>query len=475
MFRDGVWSRRKGRMSAAPMQLLRRRLLSGGAWAFGGKILIAFTGLISSALLARLLSRQEAGVYVLAYSIVSLGTTLGALGLTGTVVRLVAMNMGLGRVGRVRRVVGVVVGVGTLGALGVGLAYLLFGNYLAEVVFESPALAAVSGLVAGWIVVGTLQGVLGETFRGFHDIRLATVLGGQTTGTATGVATMVLLSVSLFLLWLAKGQATLATVILLAVCSGAATTLLSGWLLRRKVAGLAPQSSDEDKKTNFKAVFGEVLSVSWPLLVTAIVMFTRTNVDVWVLGAFRPQGDVALYGFANRLVAMVTMPLIMVNAVVPPLVAEMYSQGRTEDLERALRGVAALSGIPALLASMGCIFFAGPIMGLVFGDDYRGGAIVLALLSVGLLVSVLAGSCGVVLTYSGHQKTMMTIALATGTATFAGMLVVVGPYGIAGVATVRMAGQILQNGLMLVMAKRRTGMWTHVGLKGIPGLLRATR
>ena len=462
-------------MSATSIQLLRRRLLRGGIWAFGGKILISFLGLASSVLLARLLTRQEAGVYVLAYSIVSLGTTLGALGLTGTVVRLVAENMGLGRFGRVRRVVSVVVGVGTLGAIGAGLAYLLFGHYLAEGVFQSPALAAIGGLVAGWIVVGTLQGVLGETFRGFHDIRLATVLGGQTTGTATGVATMSLLSTSLLLLWLIEGQTTTATVILLATCSGGATTLLSGWLLHRKVTRLPSQSSNEGKETNFKAAFGEVLSISWPLLVTAIVMFGRTNVDVWMLGAFRSQGDVALYGFANRLVAMVTMPLIMINAVVPPLVAEMYSQGRREDLERTLRGVATLSGIPALLASMVCIFFAGPIMVLVFGEDYRGGAIVLALLSVGLLASVLAGSCGVVLAYSGHQKTMMTIAIATSVVTFAAMFAAVGPYGIAGVAAVRTAGQVLQNGLMLLMVKRKTGMWTHAGFKGISGLLRTAR
>ena len=48
---------------AASMQLLRRRLLSGGAWAFGGRILIALTGLISSALLARLLTPSALGTY----------------------------------------------------------------------------------------------------------------------------------------------------------------------------------------------------------------------------------------------------------------------------------------------------------------------------------------------------------------------------------------------------------------------------
>src|SRR5919112_225894 len=352
-------------LSAASTQLLKRRLLSGGAWAFGSKILVALAGLISSVLLARLLTPQALGTYFLAYSILSVGTSLGALGLTGTVVRLVAEGMGLNLFGRVRRVISVVIGVGTLGSLGVGLAYLLFGDDLAKAVFNAPALAAITGLLAGWIVVGTLQELLGETFRGFHDIRLASILGGQAGGGTTGVATLALLVASLLVLWLVKGQATLATVVLLAICSGAVNTLVAGWLLNRRVAKLPPQTPEEGRKVDPKKVLREVSSISLPLLIVTLFMMVRSYGDIWVLGAFLPQGELALYGAAKRLVTVVTMPMAIVAAVTPPLIAEMYSQGRREDLERTLRSTATLTGIPAWVASMGCIFFAGPILGLV--------------------------------------------------------------------------------------------------------------
>lgn len=462
-------------MTPAPMQLLRRRLLSGGAWSLGGRLLVALTGLISSALLARLLSPKEVGTYILAYSILNVGTSLGALGLTGTVVRLVAQSMGLNLFGRVRRTISVVVGVGTLGALGVGLAYLLFGDYLAESVFRAPALAAITGLVAGWIVVGTVQGILGETFRGFHDVRLATILGGQTTGVATGLATVALLTASMFLLWLINGQATVATVVLLAICSGAASTMVSGWLLRRRVVELPPRSPDEGRKVDSKKILKEVLSISLPLLVITLVMMIRTSGDVWVLGALLSQKEVGLYGLANRLVNMVTMPMVIITAVAPPLIAEMYSQGQREDLELALRSMATLTGIPALLTSIACIFFAGPIMGVVYGDPYRGGAIVLSLLSVGLLASVLSGSCGIVLSYTGHQKIQMVITIATSAATIIAMIAAAKPYGIAGVAISKTAGQILQNGIVLFVVKQKTGMWTHVGFRRLLDLLRPAK
>ena len=455
-------------LRAASMQLLKRRLLSGGAWAFGSKILIALSGLVSSALLARLLTPQALGAYFLAYSILNVGTSLGALGLPQTVVRLVAQGMGLNLFGRVRHVISVVLGVGTLGAMGVSLAYLLFGDDLAKAVFDAPALAAITGLVAGWIMVGTLQGVVGETFRGFHDIRLASLLGGQTTGGgATGVVTAALLIASLFLLWLVNGQTTLATIVLLAICSGAVSTLVAGWLLHRKVTKLPPKSPDEGKQPDTKKLLGEVLSISLPLLTVSLVMMIRTIGDTWTVGAFLPQRELALYGAANRLVNMVTMPMIVITAVAPPLIAEMFSQGKREDLERVLRAMATLTGIPAWLASMGCIFFAGPILGLVYGNYYREGAMVLAVLSIGLFASVCAGACGIVLAYTGHQKMLMVITIATSVATLVAMLATVEPYGITGVALSKTAGQVVQNGIVLLVVKQKTGMWTHVGLSGI--------
>jgi O-antigen/teichoic acid export membrane protein len=457
------------------MQRLRRRLLSGGAWAFGGKILVALAGLISSALLARLLTPQALGTYFLAYSILNVGTSLGALGLTGTVVRLVAQGMGLNLFGRVRRVISVVLGVGTLGALGVGLAYLLFGDDLAEAVFNAPALAAITGLLAGWLMVSTLQSLLGEIFRGFHDIRLYSILGGQAGGGTTGVATLALLTASLLVLWLINGQATLATVVLLAICSGAVTTLVAGWLLHRRVTKLPPQALDEGRKADTKKVLREALSISLPLLIVSLLVMVNTQGAVWTIGAFLPQGELALYGAANRLVSMVTMPLAIVTAITPPLIAEMYYQGNREDLEHALRNTATLTGIPAFLASIGCILFASPILGLVYGNYYREGAAVLALLSIGLLANVWAGSCGITLAYTGHQKMLMVITITSSAATLIAMLAAVKPYGIVGVAMARTAGQILQNGIVLLVVKRKTGMWTHVGFRGMSQLWRITR
>ena len=69
----------------------------------------------------------------------------------------------------------------------------------------------------------------------------------------------------------------------------------------------------------------------------------------------------------------------------------------------------------------------------------------------------------------------MVITITSSAATLIAMFAAVKPYGIVGVAMAKVAGQILQNGIVLLVVKQKTGMWTHVGFRGISQLWRITR
>src|SRR5829696_1487070 len=318
---------------------LKQRLVSGGAWAVLGKAGTALTSLVSNALLARLLSPQDLGVYFLAFGLCTFGSLVGALGLNLTVVRFISESVALGQLGRTRRVISVTFRLGVLGGVVVGLLYLLIGGFIGVNLFNSPALASVTGLVAGWVVVMVLQLLLAETFRGFYDIRSAVVFGGVGTGAV--------LSTCLSLLWALEGQATLAAAICLAVVSGLTSALVASWRLYRKVTSLPPPSREGRTDT------GEVLRVAWPLLIATLTFYALSQADIWVLGVFRPEEEVAVYGAAVRMVLVVGMTLTIADWVVPPLIAEMYAQGRRRELEGVLRATATLAGLPALFVLAG--------------------------------------------------------------------------------------------------------------------------
>ena len=448
---------------------LRRRLLSGSTWALGGKIAAATIGIITNGVLTRLLTKQEFGVYLLAFSIISVGAVIGSLGLPKTVLRFVAENMTLGQPGRARRAIYTALGLGVLGALCISLAYLfIVGDLVSRYLFDSSALVAVIGLTAGWIAISTMQEIMAETFRGFHDIRMATLFGGLATGgKSAGLIMRVMLLACLVLLLATVGHTDLRTVMLASIGAGAASSLLAALFLHKRISSLGAQGMENPISA------GDELRDAFPILIISLTSFILLSAaDLWILAYFRSDADVAVYGAAARLVALIAMPLLLTNLVLPPIIAEMYAQGRTAELEGTLRSFSTLSGVPSLLVLILFMLLGGPILGLVYGTKLfppgslaiHQGAIVLVLLSAGKLAAVWAGSCGAVLQFTGHQRSMLRVNLLTSPLFIIGALLVVRDYGPIGIASMTAAVTVLQNAALVLVAKRKTGMWTHVSL-----------
>jgi O-antigen/teichoic acid export membrane protein len=431
---------------------LRKRLLSGGLWAFGSRFATAFTAFVTNVFLARLLSPQDLGAYFLAFSVVSVGSLVGLLGLDQAVVRLMAESVDMKQFERARYALGRVLSLAGLGAVGAALTYLLFGKFLETHVFRAPALVAVTGLVAAWIVVVALQLLIAEVFRGLHDIRLASIFFSLGNG--------VLLTTSLGVLWLLVDQTTLSSVLLLAIGSSLISTILAAWLLHRKVTSFPSESI----AANIEG-FGDLLRLAWPLLVMNVTLIAlgQGYVDLWIIGAFLSEQDVAIFGAAARAVTLVVLPILIVNSVVSPLISGMYAQGRTQHLERALRATATLAAIPTLLTWAAFLLFGGPVLGLLFGPFYSEGAVVLALLGTGQLANVLVGPCGATLTMTGHQRVAMLITVAGGLLIVVAALALVVPYGTTGVAAATASGIVVTNVAYWLAVRRNTGMWTHAG------------
>jgi O-antigen/teichoic acid export membrane protein len=428
-----------------------------------GRIGGAMLGIFTTGLLARMLSEQELGAYFLALTIVSLGAVVGSLGLPKTVVGLVAENMGVGRPERARRVIRTVLGLGVFGTLCVSLVYLLVGDLVSEHLFHSSLLVGVTGLLAGWIAIAVVQEITAETFRGFYDIRLATVLGGlATAGKSGGLIMRVLLLGVLVLLWVRSKETSLATVMLVCIGSGSVSVVASLWLLYGKVSSLGSSERAQDEEP---VSAKEVLDDAIPFLAIALTSFVLLSADVWILGALGSLKEVGIYGAASRLVTFVAMPLLIVNLVLPPIVAEMYAQGQTGRLERTLRTFSTLAGIPSLLVLLVFMLLGGPILGLVYGKPiYHSdtAVLVLLILSAAKLTAVWSGSCGLVLQFTGHQRSMLRVSVLTSPLFFVVAILATQRYGSVGVACAAGATTALQNVIMVLLAKRKTGMWTHV-------------
>lgn len=437
------------RRGKSPADLIRTRLLKGSGRVFLGMGFGAVLGLVLNGLLARLLSHEALGAYFLMFSLAAFGGQLAILGMDKAVVRGVSAGLGTNQPGQARAATRLAFTFGSIGAIVVGAVMVVgLGGFLARNVYHSEAMAGAIVFGAGWLIAMALQTLVAETFRGYQKFWLATLFSGLSVD---------ILGVVVFgLLWFGRAHPTLAQAILLTAGVTAASVLAGGFFIVRKVRSLGHEGHLRPR---------DMLSVGWPLVITSAFNFTLgTGIDLWVIGAFRSQEEVALYGAAFRLVFFVATPFIIASQVVPPIIAELYAKGRKHDLESSLREVATVAGIPASIVLLAFLFFGASIMGYVYGNFFREGATVLAILSVARLYAVCTGNSGALLMMTGHQKTMMYITMVSAVFGLTSELLVVRPFGIVGVAVATSIAQIIQNTLQLVFGKLRVGIWSHAEL-----------
>ena len=405
-----------------PGSAVGQRLVRGSVWVLAGRGFGVVVVLATNALLTRLLSPDQVGAYFVVLSLVMFCALLAQMGAERTAVRLVAESLGTGRPGRARAAIVSVAGIVGGGALVV--AILL-------------------------VVTTTVRRICAEIFRGFSQIHLATAFENLAAAGLTAVAFL--------LLWTLRHRVALRAVLVVSVAASGAAAAWAVLLVLRRVRALGPR----DRSLGPRAVF----DISWPLLFVSLALFVLgAGVDVWILSAFRSSRDVALYGAAVRLVAVVGAPLTILLAVLQPVIAELHARGERALLERTLRNAATVAAVPSALVVLVFLGFGGPVMARVFGPFYRHGSAVLAVLSLGQMANVVAGACGAALMMTGHQRTMMKITLCVAALSVTGGLVLVRPFGPVGVAASTAFAFTLQNVLMLGYAKRSLGIWTHVGI-----------
>lgn len=440
---------------------LRRRLFFGGVWAFGAKVGAGLLYLGVNAVLARLLPPAELGIYFLAYSIVALGASVGELGLGRAANRLVAESLGLRAATHCRAVVRRILQLGVVGALLSGGVYAAIGGLTGRHLHDSPALAAITIPVALWIGFTVLQRVLTEIFRGLHEIRLASLFG-RTADAFTTAA--ILLPILLVLGW--HGTANLMSVCLASVGATFVTVVAAAHLLRLQLRPLTVATDAVPLKSQSAPAASDarrILAVSLPMLVTNLSAFALSyQLDLWLLGLFHPEEEVALYGAAARLIFIIAAPVMIINAVVPPVIAELDAQGRKPMLERVLRSASSVGSLSAVAVLGVFVVAGGPLLGLLFGDYYKAAIVILLLLSLGQVTSVLSGSCAMTLMMTGNERTMMRISLLITVIAIVSGLLAARFLGATGLAAVSAGRSVLQNLIMIVAVQRLVGVRTYV-------------
>ena len=430
---------------------LVERIARGSAWTLSTRVAAMFSIFLANALAARTLKQADFGVYTLATSIVATAAILAHFGLPRTVVRLVAEAVARDEPGVAKGTIRTVNRLNLAGGLVVGAILAVGGGgFLARHVFakSSSGLQLVMVMIAAWAAAEGIRFTASEAFRGLHDIRSASLFGDACRS--------VLMALGFVVIAVVSHTTTLRVAVAVSLAASTVTMVLATvflWARTRKINARARQVRT-----------AMVIGIALPLTLTDLTGMVVNSGDNFIVGAFRGRTDVAVYGGAGRLVTLLSLPLFVMNGVVAPLIAELWTQDKKRQLETMLRGATSLATIPCLVGLLVFAFAGGRIMQLTYGKHYGRGGHILAILAVGVVFGVAAGSCNFALIMTGHHRLVAIAAGITLVATIGGEIVGAHVAGMTGIAVASSGATVFQNVLLTGMAKKRLGIWTQATL-----------
>jgi len=434
-----------------PTGSISQRLLSGSTLVAAGKILAAASALVLNIILTRLLPPEDVGAYYIIISIVTMCALVSQLGVHQAIVRTIAGNLGADNEIVVRPYLRAAFLIVAFGIAIISIPYALgVGQWLAVTVFESPVVGDMAIFTSLWIGGFALQMLVAQAFRGFHRIGYATLFEGASTG--------VYIVVALTYIWLTNEALDLQTVLI--VILGAIFLNISiGLTLLRKLYV-------QTKAASGVAING-MLKISLPLLVSSSAIMVITELHILILGSFSNEDTVAIYGAAYRLAKFIVVPLVIINSVIPPMIAQFVSQGEMKRVEKILRTTAAVSGVPVVCLLIVIVLTAPNILAMFYGDFYSQGSVVLIILVAAQTINSLTGSPGVPLMMSNRQAVVMRIALMSGLLGIVTSLSLVELMSSTGVALGVGVGLSSYNVGMWAYCKYRLNINTHMSVSSI--------
>lgn len=410
------------------------------------------TNLALSMLIVRMLAPGQVGVYFLLVSLVSVIAVFAQAGLNITIVRIISKYRALGHNGKVGTSIKKSLFLGLLTSLASALL-LYFGGLelLSTHIFKLTAIYDYRLFISIWVVLWCLESLNAEIYRGFKQFHLAVLF--------KRLAPNIVITVITVTIFIRHIDISLDDYLLV---------VLIGWLISLIISSLLLQKYILTNKQSDIVGFRQLLSKSIPLWFTGWITFSLPQLDLWILGVFESSKELALYGAATRLVTFLGLPLLIVQAVVPPLIAEAHALNAKNELTKGLQTVSAISFFPGLVFGLGYFLAGETLLKWIFGEPYIDSLTVLKILTIGYMVKLFAGSSQALLMMTGHGTTTMIVSIISGVILVVGCLSVGGRYGMTGIAVVSVLALSLHSILNLLFA------WIHVGIWTVPWI-RATQ
>lgn len=418
-------------------------LLKTALGSLGLKIAAAGVGLLNGVLLARLLGPAEFGVYSIAMAAATLLGTVAALGLPTLVTREVAVH-------NAQENWPLLKGLLATSQLWVLLASLFFVLVGGALVFldKLPSTVTIIGWVSVLVLIPlvALNQLRAAILRGLHWVITADVPDLL----LRPLAMLILLGGTyVFAKKIDADSALLIQMVAVLLALG-----FGSWSLDRRLPKVLRQTKAETTHLHWFRSSGIFLAIT-------MLGLLEGQVPLYFVGHLAGAQQAGLYQAAIQLVTLIAIGLVAINMSLQPRLAASWARGDIQHVQQFITETARM-GTGIALAGMLVIMVFAEVILRIYGAQFAEAAHALRILAVGQMVNAAAGSCGILLMMTGHQRVVMQ---GTALAVLLNVIIcylAVPEYGAMGGAMATMLGMILWNVLFSAYAKIKLGLNTTI-------------
>lgn len=358
----------------------------GGGIAFAGSLFNYGSSFVFSIIVARMLGAEQLGLYSLALTITGFLSAVSFLGLNGGLLRYIPIAKRERNKAKIWGTIQIGTVIPTLVGLLLMFVLLLTVRPVSIEWFDAPALIPILWLAAFTIPLHTLAICLSNVAQAFKHFKYQVYALDIAFNLAKLVLTVIFLVVGLGVM-------------------GVIGAYLAAWIISlvmlvyyvHRIFPLNRPINSAERHT------GEMFHFSLPLHISRLLNTFGGNLETLVLGVFGIVADVGVYSAILRLSAIGNLFFSALRNISVPLISELYSQEKYDELGRLYQAVTKWSIMFNYPVFLTILVFSRPLLS-IFGDDFTVGATGLVILAASNLFNAATGTCGVVINMSGRTK-----------------------------------------------------------------------
>jgi len=210
-----------------------------------------------------------------------------------------------------------------------------------------------------------------------------------------------------------------------------------------------------------------------PLAVITVADNLMMRAAVIVLGATGNLREAGIFAAALSLAMLTSLPRMAVGTVFTPNVSRLFARGEHVALQSLLAKSACLSLIGTIGVAVPLLLLAKPFLSW-FGPEFVSGAQITAVLIVGQIASAASGPQQHIITMTGHEKVGAKLQMSCAVLNLVLGFLLVGAFGMFGVAIAMTASLIVWNVAMALFIHRNLGIQPGLvaSAKVLSGILR---